>query len=77
MAPEGFTETLAEEVRRFGIDVTLIEPGGYATDRSASSALHSEPLPAYQPFRDTLSAQRAAAVPAATCSRRRQLGPTV
>jgi hypothetical protein len=35
-----------------GIKVTLIEPGGYATDWAGSSAIHSEPNPVYQPVRD-------------------------
>jgi NAD(P)-dependent dehydrogenase (short-subunit alcohol dehydrogenase family) len=29
---EGFSQSLAAEVRAFGIKVTLVEPGGYATD---------------------------------------------
>ena len=51
-ALEGFSEALSHEVAPFGIKVTLIEPGGYATDWSGSSAIHSEPNPAYQPMRD-------------------------
>ncbi|OOV17315.1 SDR family NAD(P)-dependent oxidoreductase [Flavobacterium sp. LM4] len=31
-AVEGLTETLASEVKQFGINVTLVEPNGYATD---------------------------------------------
>nr|WP_315203274.1 SDR family NAD(P)-dependent oxidoreductase [uncultured Flavobacterium sp.] len=31
-AVEGLTETLASEVKQFGINVTLLEPNGYATD---------------------------------------------
>jgi NAD(P)-dependent dehydrogenase (short-subunit alcohol dehydrogenase family) len=41
-----------QEVAPFGIKVTLIEPGGYATDWAGSSAIHSEPNPVYQPVRD-------------------------
>ncbi|WP_163411361.1 SDR family NAD(P)-dependent oxidoreductase [Flavobacterium ajazii] len=31
-AVEGLTETLASEVKQFGINVTLVEPNGYITD---------------------------------------------
>ena len=44
---EGFTESLAQEVAPFGIKVTLVEPGGYATDWRDSSAKRAEELPAY------------------------------
>ena len=46
-AVEGLTETLASEVDTFGIKVTLIEPGGYATDWRGSSATHAVPMPQY------------------------------
>lgn len=61
-ALEGLTESLAQEVAPFGIDVTLIEPGGYATDWSGSSAAHAAPMPEYEPFREAM-AQQAAAMP--------------
>jgi NAD(P)-dependent dehydrogenase (short-subunit alcohol dehydrogenase family) len=44
---EGFTEALAQEVASFGINVTLVEPGGFATDWSGSSAKRADELPAY------------------------------
>jgi NAD(P)-dependent dehydrogenase (short-subunit alcohol dehydrogenase family) len=46
-ALEAFSESLYQEVAEFGIKVTLIEPGGYATDWGGSSAAHTQPLPAY------------------------------
>ncbi|MGV0794423.1 SDR family oxidoreductase [Mycolicibacterium sp. XJ1819] len=47
-ALEGLSQSLAQEVASFGIHVTLIEPGGYATDWAGSSARRSAPLPDYQ-----------------------------
>ena len=48
---EGFSQALAEEVKGFGIHVTLIEPGGFSTDWSGDSAAHSEPIAAYEEVR--------------------------
>ncbi|MET8763550.1 SDR family NAD(P)-dependent oxidoreductase [Lentzea sp. NPDC004782] len=42
-ALEGLSESLAQEVAPFGIKVTLVEPGGFATDWSGSSAVRAEP----------------------------------
>ena len=58
-ALEGLSEALSQEVASFGIKVTLIEPGGYATDWSGSSSVHSEPNPAYQAMRDARAQGRA------------------
>jgi NAD(P)-dependent dehydrogenase (short-subunit alcohol dehydrogenase family) len=51
-ALEGLTQSLAQEVAGFGIDVTLIEPGGYSTDWVGPSAQRSEENPAYAAVRD-------------------------
>jgi NAD(P)-dependent dehydrogenase (short-subunit alcohol dehydrogenase family) len=51
-AMEGLCESLSQEVAGFGINVTLIEPGGYSTDWSGSSARHSEPISAYDELRE-------------------------
>src|SRR3954469_5120703 len=37
-ALEGFTQSLAQEVKDFGINVTIIEPGGFTTDWAGPSA---------------------------------------
>jgi NAD(P)-dependent dehydrogenase (short-subunit alcohol dehydrogenase family) len=58
-ALEGFSQTLAQEVADFGIRVTLIEPGGFATDWGGASAKHSEPLTAYDSYRQKALEQRA------------------
>jgi NAD(P)-dependent dehydrogenase (short-subunit alcohol dehydrogenase family) len=46
-ALEGFSQSLAQEVASFGVHVTLIEPGGFSTDWSGSSAKHAAALPDY------------------------------
>jgi NAD(P)-dependent dehydrogenase (short-subunit alcohol dehydrogenase family) len=50
-ALEGFSQALAREVEGFGIHVTLIEPGGYATDWRGPSSTHSEEIEAYAQVR--------------------------
>jgi NAD(P)-dependent dehydrogenase (short-subunit alcohol dehydrogenase family) len=56
---EGFSQALSQEVADFGIKVTLIEPGGFSTDWSGPSAKHSEPLAAYEEFREKAQQWRA------------------
>ena len=51
-ALEGLSQALAQEVAGFGIHVTLVEPGGFATDWGGPSASHSEELPAYAAVRE-------------------------
>jgi len=41
-ALEGISQSLAQEVKDFGIHVTLIEPGGFSTDWGGASAKHAE-----------------------------------
>lgn len=51
-AVEGLTETLAGEVSRFGIKVTIVEPGGFSTDFFGTTSLAlSESIPAYDNVR--------------------------
>jgi NAD(P)-dependent dehydrogenase (short-subunit alcohol dehydrogenase family) len=57
-AVEGLLDALSREVASHGVHVTLIEPGGYATDfKSPSSARQSTTLPAYDTIRKELAAQ--------------------
>lgn len=58
-ALEGFSQALAQEVKPFGVHVTLIEPGGFDTDWSGSSARHSDRIPAYDEVRAAVDAERA------------------
>ena len=57
-ALEGFSQALSTEVAGFGIKVTLIEPGGYATDWSGPSAVRSAELPAYATARANIASLR-------------------
>jgi NAD(P)-dependent dehydrogenase (short-subunit alcohol dehydrogenase family) len=57
-ALEGISQSLAQEVASFGIKVTLIEPGGFATDWSGSSSSRSEQLPAYADYHEQVQEQR-------------------
>jgi NAD(P)-dependent dehydrogenase (short-subunit alcohol dehydrogenase family) len=57
-ALEGMTESLAQEVAGFGIKITLVEPGGYATDWAGSSATHATPQPQYDSLRNTIAEQQ-------------------
>jgi NAD(P)-dependent dehydrogenase (short-subunit alcohol dehydrogenase family) len=59
---EGLSQALAQEVKAFGIHVTLIEPGGFSTDWSGSSAVRSTPIAAYDGVRAAREQFRAANV---------------
>lgn len=61
-ALEGFSESLAREVAGFGIHVTLVEPGGFATDFAGPSARQAAPLPAYEEAHAQAAAWRATRV---------------
>jgi NAD(P)-dependent dehydrogenase (short-subunit alcohol dehydrogenase family) len=60
---EGFSQSLAAEVAGFGIKVTLIEPGGYATDWGGASAKRATPMPAYDGARAAIAAFRGKNIP--------------
>lgn len=50
-AVEAISETLATEVKEFGIKVTLVEPNGFSTDWAGPSAIQSETITAYDNVR--------------------------
>ena len=62
-ALEGFSQALAAEVAAFGIKVTIVEPGGYATDWGGASAIRATAIPAYDAARAAIAAFRTKNVP--------------
>jgi NAD(P)-dependent dehydrogenase (short-subunit alcohol dehydrogenase family) len=76
-ALEALSESLAAEVARFGVHVTLVEPGGYATDWAGTSARHSDPLPAYDAMREQMEPRRGATEPGDPAAAARALLETV
>lgn len=51
-AVEGFSETLASEVKHLGINISLIEPNGFATDWAGASAFQTQPIEIYNPVKE-------------------------
>jgi NAD(P)-dependent dehydrogenase (short-subunit alcohol dehydrogenase family) len=60
---EGFSQSLAAEVAGFGIKITLVEPGGFATDWGGPSAKRAAQMPAYDGARAAVAAFRGKSVP--------------
>jgi NAD(P)-dependent dehydrogenase (short-subunit alcohol dehydrogenase family) len=54
-AIEGLSEALAQEVKEFGIHVTLVEPNGFSTE-FGSSSIQSKPITAYDDMKAALYA---------------------
>jgi NAD(P)-dependent dehydrogenase (short-subunit alcohol dehydrogenase family) len=69
-ALEGISQALAQEVREFGIKVTLIEPGGFSTDWGGASAKHATAMDAYEPAHEASRQRRAGATPGDPVARR-------
>ncbi|MFJ6168645.1 SDR family oxidoreductase [Micromonospora orduensis] len=62
-ALEGLSEALSAELAPLGPKVTIVEPGPYGTDWSGDSAVHTEPIAAYEPVRQARRAGAAARTP--------------
>ena len=62
-ALEGLSQALAQEIKDFGINVTLVEPGGFSTDWSGPSSKRSQPNPAYDELRERQQQWRASRAP--------------
>ena len=58
-ALEGLSEALAQEVAGFGVKVTVVEPGGYATE-GLTGGVAADPTPLYDAQREALAAYVAA-----------------
>jgi short-subunit dehydrogenase len=54
-AIEGLSETLASEVKQFGIKVTILEPNGYASN-IWHTGINSESLPVYDEIKKAMAA---------------------
>ena len=63
-ALEGLSEALAAELAPLGPTLTIVEPGPYGTDWSGASAVHTEPIDAYEPVRQARRAGASARTPA-------------
>ncbi|MDF2562994.1 MAG: putative oxidoreductase [Microbacterium sp.] len=63
-ALEGLSDALAQEVTGFGIKVTMIEPGAFATGLAASSVLTANRQDAYNPLYAAMSEMSATQAPA-------------
>ena len=55
-AVEGLSETLATEVKGFGVNVTLIEPNAFSTEWGDTSAVHTQPIKAYDAVKEAFRA---------------------
>ncbi|MGW6726772.1 SDR family NAD(P)-dependent oxidoreductase [Nocardia sp. NPDC055029] len=53
-ALEGFSASLADELRPFGIKVTLAQMGGFDTDWAKSSMKFADGIPAYSAVRESI-----------------------
>ncbi|WP_158796119.1 SDR family NAD(P)-dependent oxidoreductase [Pedobacter sp. L105] len=52
-AVEGLSESLAAEVKDFGIKITLVEPNTFSTDWYNTSAIHTDRIEAYDQLKES------------------------
>ena len=57
-AIEGFSEALSDELKDFGIKLTMIEPGAYNTDFAHRSLATAKPKPEYSALHKQLEKQK-------------------
>ncbi len=60
---EGFSQSLATEIAGFGIKVTIVEPGGFATDWGGTSAKRAAQMRIYDGAREKIAAVRSNSAP--------------
>ncbi len=53
-AVEGISETLATELKSFGIKVSVVEPNGFSTEWNNASAIRTKAMPEYDQIKATL-----------------------
>lgn len=53
-AMEGLSESVAAEVKAFGINVSIVEPNAFGTDWSGASAIRTQPLELYNDMKTAL-----------------------
>jgi len=58
-ALEGLSESMSNELKSFGIKVTIVEPGGFATDFATRSIATAPHMPEYQFLHDETAKYRA------------------
>lgn len=55
-AVEGLSESLTKEVKEFGINISLVEPNGFATDWAGASAFQTKHMDIYGPLKAAFKA---------------------
>lgn len=54
-AMEGLSESLAAEVKGFGVDVSIVEPNAFGTDWNGGSAVRTKPIALYDGIKEALN----------------------